>query len=150
MAAANSVARLALLTRKCLQAAARPAVSHARLARLAVNESYDDLLDGRARLRAVLREVERLAAQTDAAWESLLWPEGPLAAAVRDNQWQGRVSCGRPPTSVYHPRVVVCVLCALSTTQWTLSALSRRYLVCSRGAGAAAQHSSTVHREELY
>jgi hypothetical protein len=52
----------------------------------AINESYDDLIDGRLRLRAVLREVERLVAMPEEEWMRLRLHGGTLDAAVRHNE----------------------------------------------------------------
>lgn len=58
----------------------------------AVNESYDDQVDGRLRLQAVLQEAERLVALPDEAWRQLRRPGGPLDAAIRHNE--RHVGCG--------------------------------------------------------
>jgi hypothetical protein len=58
----------------------------------AVNESYDDQLDGRVRLRAVLREAERLLTLSGDEWAQLRREGGPLDAAVRHNE--RHLGCG--------------------------------------------------------
>lgn len=51
----------------------------------AINESYDDVLDGKERLLRALAEVERLTALPDAEWRELSREDGVLSNAVRHN-----------------------------------------------------------------
>ena len=50
----------------------------------AINESYDEILDGAERLRAALAEAARLAEMGDEAWRALV-SGGEVAAALRHN-----------------------------------------------------------------
>ena len=50
----------------------------------AINESYDEILDGAERLRAALAEAARLAEMGDEAWSALV-SGGEVAAALRHN-----------------------------------------------------------------
>ena len=50
----------------------------------AINESYDEILDGTERLRAALAEAARLAEMGDEAWRALV-SGGEVAAALRHN-----------------------------------------------------------------
>ena len=50
-----------------------------------INESYDDVFDGKERLQRALAEVERLTALPDAEWRELSREDGALADAVRHN-----------------------------------------------------------------